>query len=472
MKKKHLGTDGRSPMTRYRKVIDLKKRLSLALAVVMIGILIGGLPAWGARSKQGVYRAENHHIMELYCDTMLPSCSEGTQWRKADLTEITGAPLPIDDDRDPTLPLHSPLIGYDSPTFQSKQVVYISKTDGIIELFNQNQDGIWRWADLRAIAWRGGVQGTAPAPSSSELSAYAWKARGSKQVVYVSAENSHVIELFLVAGDDRWRWEDLTEIALGGPHANRGGAPLPARFSEPILVGYAWESRPSKQVVYIAENGHIIELYIVLGDQWRWADLTELTTAPIPIFSPLSAYAFEPGASKHVLYIDADGRIIELSVTLRTPWERAILNSSEPPEREGPLIGYAWNGFRQVVFQQGSHTSQMQGSRVESPSWRTTDLNGTGGDPEAPRAAPARFFEGVTTLGTPLTTDAYTLDALSRQVVYIARNGHIIELYSPGGGWKGANLTQITGAPPPLRRCTTSAPSVCYYSPISGYGRQ
>ena len=36
-----------------------------------------------------------------------------------------------------------------------------------------------------------------------------------------------------------------------------------------------------EQVVYVDEQGHVIELFVAAGTPWQWADLTQLTGAPL-----------------------------------------------------------------------------------------------------------------------------------------------------------------------------------------------
>src|ERR1700738_1567800 len=44
---------------------------------------------------------------------------------------------------------------------------------------------------------------------------------------------------------------------------------------------YAWSAENTKQVVYADTKGHIIELFVFVGGQWSWADLTTITGAPV-----------------------------------------------------------------------------------------------------------------------------------------------------------------------------------------------
>ena len=78
-----------------------------------------------------------------------------------------------------------------------------------------------------------------------------------------------MIELFVSAGAP-WQWVDLTELT---------SAPL---VGQEVLAGYDWLNGGTKQVVYVDEQGHVIELFVAAGTPWQWADLTQLTGAPLP----------------------------------------------------------------------------------------------------------------------------------------------------------------------------------------------
>ena len=46
------------------------------------------------------------------------------------------------------------------------------------------------------------------------------------------------------------------------------------------LYGYDWPHGGMKQLVYVDEQGHVIELEMGVGSPWGSADLTELTGVP------------------------------------------------------------------------------------------------------------------------------------------------------------------------------------------------
>ena len=256
--------------------------------------------AWSAGgTKQVVYRDQKSHIIELFV-------ARGSPWQWVDLTVLTGAPPPGG----------SALVGYDWPNGQTKQVVYVDDQGHVIELYVARASP-WQWVDLTVLTG-------APPPNDSALAGYAWSAEGTKQVVYVD-DQGHVIELFVDEGSP-WRWVDLTVLT---------GAPPP---SGPALAGYDWPNGQTKQVVYVDDQGHVIELFAARGSPWQWVDLTALTGAPLLHQKPLTGYAWVWGATKQVAYVDDHEHMIELHVGLSDQWRCSILTAfmrREAPRKPG-----------------------------------------------------------------------------------------------------------------------------------------
>ena len=197
------------------------------------------------------------------------------------------------------------LHGYDWPQGGTKQVVYVDGQSHMMEL-SVGFGGSWQSADLTMLTG-------APPPSGSALAGYAWSAGGTKQAVYID-QKSHIIELF-VAGGSLWQWVDLTALT-GAPLADQGS-----------LAGYDWPQGGTKQIAYVDSQGHVIELFVAGGSPWQWADLTALTGAPLLHQKPLTGYAWVWGATKQVGYVDDRGHVIELYVGLSGQWRCADLST-------------------------------------------------------------------------------------------------------------------------------------------------
>lgn len=90
-----------------------------------------------------------------------------------------------------------PLIGYDWPVGQSKQVAYISQDHHIHEL-SIRKGGRWQHADLAQRA-------SAPLAGSRFLVGSAWPEAGMKQVAYLT-QDGHVQELWTAGKKPGSRW--------------------------------------------------------------------------------------------------------------------------------------------------------------------------------------------------------------------------------------------------------------------------
>ena len=245
------------------------------------GSALAGYPWSAGGTKQVAYVDGQGHVIELFV-------AEGSLWQWVDLSVLTGAP-PANG---------SALAGYDWPNGQTKQVAYVDGQGHVIELFVA-RGSPWQWVDLTILTG-------APPPSGSALAGYSWSAGGTKQVVY-SDQQSHIIELF-VARESPWQWVDLTALTE---------APLAEQGS---LAGYDWPNGQTKQVAYVDGQGHVIELFVARGSPWQWVDLTALTGAPLLHQQPLTGYAWVWGATKQVVYVDDQGEVIELRSGLNDQW--------------------------------------------------------------------------------------------------------------------------------------------------------
>ena len=205
------------------------------------------------------------------------------------------------------------LYGYDWPQGGTKQIAYVNGQSHMMELFVGFGD-LWQSADLTVLTG-------APPPDGSAFAGYAWSAGGTKQVVYRD-QKSHIIELFVARGRP-WRWVDLTTLT---------GAPPPGG---PALAGYDWPNGQTKQVAYVDDQGHVIELFVARGSPWQWVDLTALTGAPLLHQKPLTGYAWVWGATKQVAYVDDHGHMIELHVGLSDQWRCSILTAFKRREAPG-----------------------------------------------------------------------------------------------------------------------------------------
>jgi len=274
--------------------------------------------AWSAGgTKQVAYVDAQGHVIELVVAT-------GNPWQWVDLTELTGAPLPGASGTD--------LTGYDWSREGTKQVVYVDGQGHVIELFVANGNP-WQWVDLTHLTG-------APPPGGTALAGYDWSWEGTKQVAYVDTQG-HMIELVVAAGNP-WQWVDLTQLT---------GAPPPGGTA---LAGYDWSAGGTKQVVYVDAQGHVIEPVVAAENPWQWVDLTQLTGAPLAVQGSLAGYDWLNGNTRQVAYVDAQGHVIELSVAVENPWQWVDLTAltSAPLLQQNPPTGFSWvwGATKQVVY--------------------------------------------------------------------------------------------------------------------------
>jgi hypothetical protein len=405
-----------------------------ATVLPIIGTLASVQPSMAAGSKQVVYQTKDGHIHELFKTT------DG-DWGHADLTQLTRAP--------PTAilggagfePETSP-VGYAWDAGASKQVVYWGQDLHVYELY-VTRGGSWQHADLTQLTG-------APIPNLGKdfpvmwgrLNAYAWETGKSKQVVYLTPDG-HVHELYAQSGGS-WHHADLTAITRAPPAETNVYSPC--HFAS----GYAWETGKSKQVAYITPNGHIHELFVLLGANWHHDDLTSLSGGD-PIDPDrvkhgacrFQGYGWEAGRSKQVAYQDIDdppkesGNIEEIYTKLDGHWFYAYLGYPTDDYRIFSSA-YAWEvgGYKQVVYKDSRDAHIWERYIRVGEGWRFNDLTELTGAP------------------TPSTDQVlgYSWEAgKSKQVVYTTRDGHIHEL-SVGldGNWQHKDvMTEVKGDTPP-----------------------
>jgi hypothetical protein len=195
--------------------------------------------------------------------------------------------------------------------------------------------GVWRFADLteRNIfgSWSALITVCPPGGYIADTKGYDWPPGGAKHVAILAADESGaftVHELSLstapiqVWPSHDWQHANLSAIT-GAPAPNGDG-----------LDAFSWNARQTKQVVYTGVDHHVYELWVSPGGSWAHADLTKLAGAP-PVALPwLSAYQWEAGQSKQVVYATEDGHLHELYVHAHgDTWQWADLTAltNSPP---------------------------------------------------------------------------------------------------------------------------------------------
>jgi hypothetical protein len=349
-----------------------------------------------------IYTVGDNHIHEMVAN-------KNKKWRDFDVTRVAGGPE-----------LESAVItGYGWSAGHTKHIDYTSTVNGnghIYEL-TLDQNGAWNHKDLMKQ-----VSG-APASDGAALIGYTWKSGGTRQIVYLSGD-SHIHEL-AVGVDGMWSHSDLTQLT---------GAPL---IEDIALTAFDWEARGTKEIFFRSQNGHVHELMMEVGGPWRHTDLTYLTGVPLAVGPMLAGYAWEMRGTKQVVFVGSDGDLYELAAGTDNRWRYVDLTeiATAPLPTGSALAGFAWEtGEAKQVVYVGSdhHVHQLEdggGPRIH------TDLSQLTGAPEA---------SDEIIVGYEWSSQfARHIIFLDRR-----ENPHIHALMlEHGGSWKHRDLTEVTGAP-------------------------
>jgi len=301
---------------------------------------------------------------------------------------------------------------------ETTHVVYESGDNHIHEMV-VGQDRIWRDGDITRQA--GG-----PELEDAIMTGYAWPDGRTQQIAYVSPmnNNGHIHELVMLQ-DHAWSYEDLM--------AQPTGAPSPDGLT---LVGYAWKTGGTKQVVYTGAAGHVHELATGVTGMWRYTDLTQVTGSPLAEGALLAAYAWEAKGTRQVVFMSGDGHIHELMTGTRDAWSQTDLTAiTGAPLADGSaLAAYAWErgGTKQVVYT-GNNGNIYELVAGMDNTWRYVDVTSLTSSPLADGSALAAF--AYETGGT-------------KEIAYMGRDRHVYELMmDTNGTWSHTDLTQHMRAP-------------------------
>ena len=198
-------------------------------------------------------------------------------------------------------------------------------------------DNIWQTGDITAATG-------APPAANGALAGYVFEAQGTQHVIYSSAPDNRLRELWW--NINGWHTADLT--------AATGASPPAAQAS---LTGYAFETQGTEHVIYTGADAHLHELWSGTTG-WHAGDLTAATGAPPPAAqASLTGYAFETQRTQHIVYTGADTHLHELWSDRSIGWHSADLTAATgaPPARG--LAGYAFDqqGTEHVVYTAADH---------------------------------------------------------------------------------------------------------------------
>jgi hypothetical protein len=312
------------------------------------------------------------------------------------------------------VPIGSPLCAYPWRWGRSQQVVFLDAAAHVNEL-SQKGAGRWSWANLSAIA------GAPPAAPQSRLSGYPWLAGKCKQVVYLDT-GGQVHELVVGGTASKWTHTNLSVASSA-----------PTRASGAELCGYDWEAGSSKQVVYFDNCGSVNELFRRLGQDWRYANLSEASKAPAAAHdSKLSGYQWTAGNTKQVVYLDSAGHVHELYCAVGGNWLHGPLSEmtgAQPAALGSAIVGYEWQleNCKQVVYLDAAG-NVWELSLVHGSKWIHANLTSLTSAPPAVSGSPLTAFQWIY--------------GKAKQVMYLDAAGHVHQLQIvAGGGWKHIDIS-------------------------------
>jgi hypothetical protein len=257
----------------------------------------------------------------------------------------------------------------------------------------------------------------APPAGGGGLAAYAFEAQGTQHVIYSSALDNHVRELWW--NINGWHTADLTAL-VGAPPA-----------AQPI-TGYVFQAENTQHVVYNGVDNRIHELWFD-GTGWHTGDLTAATaTPPVAAGGALAGYAFDTQDTQHVMYISAPDNHIRELWSDGTGWRISDLTATTgapTAAATGPLTAYPFEKQRTQHIIYASGDGRLHELWCERTIWHTNDLTATTGAP------PAQTLAG------------YAVEAQGTQhVVYSGLDHRLYELWW-NNGWHLGDLTAATDAP-------------------------
>jgi hypothetical protein len=270
-------------------------------------------------------------------------------------------------------------------------------------------ESAWQSTDLTAAA-------AAPAAVLSGLTGFVFETQRTQHVIYYSAPDNHVRELWWDANGRHA--SDLT-AATGAPAASGG-----------TLAGFVFDAQRSEHVLSVGADRHVYEMYWDKG--WHLTDLTAATRAPFAAGVALIAYVSQTQGTEHVFYLGYDHHVYEM--WWDNTWHLNDLTAATgaPSAGADALAGYIFEseGTEHVIYVgPGGHIFELWWTRQ---GWHFSDLTAATGS--------AAFGGG--------TLDGYMFSSQGTQhVIYKGVAGHVHELWSDGYGWHANDLTAATGAP-------------------------
>jgi hypothetical protein len=235
-----------------------------------------------------------------------------------------------------SIPLHGQRVaGYAWPEDHSEHIIYIGVDSHVHELWLAI-GGSWQHNDLIANSCANPKPPVA-ASNMGPVAAFVWRPDNTEHVIYIG-NDFHVHELWLqraaAGGDGCWHHTDLNEVLP------KSGTPLADGSSG--LAAFEWPDDLSEHFFFKGQDGFIHEMSKNLihgrrGNGWSVGDYSAGPAAR----GPVTGYIGQTGDSKHLVYVDQNGGLVDWSVQLSSG--RAFLDTPPGGGADGTaLAAFAW----------------------------------------------------------------------------------------------------------------------------------
>ena len=257
------------------------------------------------------YIGSDHHLHQLLYNNV--------KFADTDLTKTAGGPLARTTTK---------LVAF--TTGSPAAHVYYQSANGHIHQTYTVERSTWQDQDLTAIAKGTPARGVWMAGFNT----------GNFQYVYFVATTGHVHQLFY--NNSTWTEKDLT--ALSGSEAVASGSGVSAF----VIAG----GTDQFEVYFVGTDKHIVELSSTNNQTWAFADLTDLTGAPVPAIANQIVAFPTPNDDFHVYFV-AKSHIHQLYLPINSLWQIEDLTvESKGPNANGisGMAGYASQNNQYVYY--------------------------------------------------------------------------------------------------------------------------
>jgi hypothetical protein len=170
--------------------------------------------------------------------------------------------------------------------------------------------------------------------------------------------DGHIHELMREVGK-AWLHSDITALT---------NAPI---ADGRALAACAWEKGRTRQIIYTNNRGNLFEMVAGPDDQWRYADVLRLCSAPLADGSALATYAWETDSTRQIVHEIT----IELDQTCNHVDLTRIKNACDASNEV--IVGYEWSAqfAKHVIFLDARENPAIHAfTRKHGELWLHLDL--------------------------------------------------------------------------------------------------